>query len=109
MARSAATAGVVGALLIAPYLINCWRATGDPFYAVNYHTVYYRAADGLPRDSTVGAVEYLADKLARHPIATLDVAVRGLFRRSRSRTSSTGTSTGVRISGRSCAGARLQE
>ena len=79
MARSAATAGVVGALLIAPYLVNCWRATGDPFYAVNYHTVYYRAADGLPKDSSVGAFEYLADKLARHPIATLDVAVRGLF------------------------------
>jgi hypothetical protein len=79
MARATAMAGIVGALLVAPYLINCWRETGDPFYAVNYHTIYYRHADGLPRDPSVHAIEYLADKLARHPIATLDVAVQGLF------------------------------
>lgn len=79
MARSTVTAAVVGAVLVAPYLINCWRETGDPFYAVNYHTVYYRAADGLPKDPSVDAIDYLADKVKRHPIATLDVAVQGFF------------------------------
>ena len=79
MARATAIAGIVGTVLVAPYLINCWRETGDPFYAVNYHTMYYRHADGLPKDPSVHAIQYLADKLVRHPVATLDVAVQGLF------------------------------
>ena len=79
MLHATVTAATVAAALVAPYLINCWRETGDPFYAVNYHTVYYRAADGLPRDPSVSAMQYLSDKMRRHPIATTDTAVQGLF------------------------------
>jgi hypothetical protein len=79
LARGAATAGVVTMALIAPYLINCARETGDPFYAVNYHTVYYRAAEGLPGDPSVGAIEHIAQKLRARPVATIDTGAVGLF------------------------------
>jgi hypothetical protein len=67
------------ALLILPFLINCWRATGDPFFAINYHTRYYRAAEGLPLDESVGAFDYIGRKLQEKPVATLDTAGVGLF------------------------------
>src|SRR5215471_9447328 len=34
----AAGAALVTLVLVAPYLINCYRQTGDPFLAINYHT-----------------------------------------------------------------------
>jgi hypothetical protein len=77
--RAALIASGVCAVLIAPFLINCWRATGDPFFAINYHTRYYRAAEGLPPDESVGAVAYVGRKLRERPVATLDTAGVGLF------------------------------
>ena len=76
--RPAALAGAVTAVLIAPFLINCWRATGDPFFAINYHTRYYRAAEGLPPDESVGAFAYLAKKLQDKPVGAVDTAAVGL-------------------------------
>jgi hypothetical protein len=76
--RAVLTAAAVMLMLIAPYLINCWRETGDPFYAVNYHTRYYRSAEGLPVDTSVSAMEYVSHKLRERPVATLDTAVQGL-------------------------------
>ena len=37
-ARMAAIAALMATLVAGPYVASCWRATGDPFYAVNYHT-----------------------------------------------------------------------
>jgi hypothetical protein len=71
-------ATVVAVGLVAPYLFNCWSEFGDPLYALNYHTRYYRHADGLPLDESVGAIEYAVSKLAARPIATLDTAAQGL-------------------------------
>ncbi len=76
--RGAATAALIAAVLVAPYLFNCWRATGDPFYAVNYHTRYYRAAEGQPLDESVSAVDYVSGKLAARPVTTIDTAAQGL-------------------------------
>lgn len=76
--HATAIAAVVCAALVAPYLINCWRATGDPFYALNYHTRYYRSAEGLPPDASVGALEYAVGKLRARPVATIDTAAQGL-------------------------------
>jgi hypothetical protein len=78
-ARAAAIAGVVAALLVAPYLINCWRATGDPLYAINYHTRYYRAAEGLAPDESEDALGFVTRKLRERPVATADTAAVGLL------------------------------
>jgi 4-amino-4-deoxy-L-arabinose transferase-like glycosyltransferase len=76
--KAAATAGLIAALLVAPYLVNCWRATGDPFYALNYHTRYYRSAEGKALDESVSALDYVSAKLAARPATTIDTAAQGL-------------------------------
>ncbi len=78
-ARQAAVAVAVLALIVAPYLIRCALATGDPFIAINYHTTYYRYAEGRPVGEPMSAVEYLRTKAVERPIATLDTAFSGLF------------------------------
>jgi hypothetical protein len=74
-----AAALVITTALLAPFLVSCAFATGDPFFAINYHTSYYRFGEGLPIDQPMSAAAYLAQKFARHPVATLDVAVNGLL------------------------------
>jgi len=77
--KAVAVAATVCAILVAPYLINCARETGDPFYAINYHTTYYRRGEGLPSEKPMGVVGYVRAKLAAKPVATFDTAVGGLF------------------------------
>ncbi len=72
------TAGVV-LLLVAPYMINCYRAYGDPFIAVNVHTRYYRFSEGLPSERPESALHYLGGKFGRRPLYELDTAIEGLF------------------------------
>ena len=74
-----ATAFLVMAALVAPFLISCAIATGDPFFAINYHTGYYRFGENLPIDRPMTAAEYIRRKFAGHPLGTLDVAINGLF------------------------------
>jgi hypothetical protein len=64
---------------VAPYLVSCAIATGDPFLAVNHHTGYYRHAEGLSSGEPMAAGAYVRGKLARRPVATLDSAAIGLF------------------------------
>lgn len=78
-ARQAAIAFVVFVILTAPFLINCYLATGDPLFALNYHTVYYRHAEGRPISDAMSAGEYVRTKFAERPIGTLDTALIGLF------------------------------
>lgn len=77
--RAAAITATLATLLVVPYLINCARETGDPFYAINYHTRYYRAAEGLPQDHNVGAFRYVTGKLHARPISTVDTAAVGIL------------------------------
>ena len=78
------------AMLVAPFLINCAIATGDPFYAINNHTDFYlkREAAADPSRSAaaaeadvkpISAVSYSLSKFESRPIAALDNAVRGVF------------------------------
>ena len=76
--RTAVAAGILAAL-IAPYLVSCAIASGDPLLAVNYHTGYYRYAEGLSNAAPMSAAEYLRTKIVRRPFAATDVAVTGLF------------------------------
>ncbi|PYR55809.1 MAG: hypothetical protein DMF85_18515, partial [Acidobacteria bacterium] len=78
-ARAAAIAAVIAALLVAPYLVNCARAFGDPFIAIDVHTDYYLTAEGGPPGQSVGALTYIADKIRHRPVAAADTAVVGLF------------------------------
>ena len=41
--------------LVAPYLINCARAFGDPLYSINYHTKFYRARENGDPSGDVSA------------------------------------------------------
>lgn len=77
--KSAATALAACAIVIAPYLVSCALVLGDPLFAVNYHTIYYRSAEHMPIDRPMTAAEYLRVKVAARPIATLDTALNGLF------------------------------
>lgn len=69
----------VAAALVGPYLISCAIETGDPLYAVNYHTQYYRHGEGLPSEKPMSAASYVTSKIARRPFAAIDTAVMGLF------------------------------
>lgn len=63
-----------------PFLVNCARVFGDPLYAVNVHTSFYRArertdADLVGRES---AAAYVSARLREEPARTLDTAIYGL-------------------------------
>ena len=77
--RASVLALAVTVLIVAPYLVNCAIQFGDPLYAINYHTRYYRSAEGQPLDESVTALDYARDELLHRPVAGLDRAVIGLF------------------------------
>jgi hypothetical protein len=77
--RLVGLASAVTVLLVAPYLINCWRATGDPFIAINAHTSYYRAHEGIDFSKRMNALAYVAQKLTRKPVYQLDTTITGFF------------------------------
>ena len=79
--RELAIAVGVMTVLVAPFLINCAIATGDPFYAINNHTDFYLKREGVPEADVrpMSAVAYSAGKFASRPIAATDNAVRGVF------------------------------
>ena len=78
-AKVSAIAALVTALIAGPYLVSCWLATGDPFYAVNYHTRYYRHAEGLRGFVPESATQFVARQFQERPIAAFDTAMGGLF------------------------------
>jgi hypothetical protein len=77
-ARSAAMALVAFAVLTGPYFFAITRETGDPLFALNYHTIYYLDHEGQDPNQGLSAAQYVAQKVRRAPIATTEIAVRGL-------------------------------
>ncbi len=77
--KAAAAGGLVCAVLLAPYLLNCAIATGNPLYAVDYHTRYYRYGEGRPSEQPMSAGAYVASKIAARPVTALDTGITGLF------------------------------
>ena len=67
--------GTLGVVL-APYLLTCAVAFGDPLFAVNYHTAFYRARSALDTSTPMGWAEYLGPQ--RHPFRFLDTMLFGL-------------------------------
>jgi 4-amino-4-deoxy-L-arabinose transferase-like glycosyltransferase len=72
-------AALITVVVVAPYLISCAIAYGDPLIAINYHTGYYRFAENRPIDQPMSAAEYLRGKFAARPLAMLDTGLFGLF------------------------------
>lgn len=77
--RPLAVAVGVMAVMVAPFLINCAIATGDPFYAINNHTEFYLDREGAADVTPISAVQYSLNKFESRPIAATDNAVRGIF------------------------------
>ena len=71
-------AAAVMTVLVAPYLVNTYRESGDPFYAVNYHTTFYQYSQGMVTETRPTALAWTAGEFRRTPIAAADTAVRGL-------------------------------
>jgi 4-amino-4-deoxy-L-arabinose transferase-like glycosyltransferase len=77
-ARSVGLAAVVATLLVAPYVLNCWRVFGDPLYAINVHADVYRASEGADVNTTETASQYIGGMARQHPIRTFDTFVLGM-------------------------------
>jgi hypothetical protein len=73
-----AIAVAIMAAAIAPFLINCVIATGDPLYAINNHTDFYLKREGVPDPPPMSAVAYTWGKFDR-PLAAADTMVVGMF------------------------------
>lgn len=76
--QQAGIAALVTALLVGPFLINCWRVYGDPLYAINVHADIYRATEGDASPGSQTAAEYLGGMLRARPVRTLDTFVLGM-------------------------------
>jgi hypothetical protein len=77
-AWSAAMAGFVFAVLTGPYFIAMTLETGDPLFAVNYHTIYYLDHEGQDPNQGISAAQYIARKFQAAPVTTTEMAIRGL-------------------------------
>jgi hypothetical protein len=73
-----AAACVVLAALLGPFLWSCWRAYGDPLYAINVHTHFYRREAHLPQRGGMGWTEYLTESF--QPFQLLELGLLGLTR-----------------------------
>jgi hypothetical protein len=62
--------------VIAPYLTTCTVAYGDPLYAINAHTRFYRGAQGLDAQPPMSWLSYLWS--SRTPFVALNTAYVGL-------------------------------
>ena len=75
--RRALAVLLVTALLVAgPYLLTCALAYGDPFYAVNFHTKFYRSRVGMAYDTALSWSGFLRQGFT--PGELLQTGLRGL-------------------------------
>jgi len=59
-AERVAVAGIICATLVAPFLLSCWIAWGDPLISINGVAPAYQAASGLHDGTDMGVMEYFA-------------------------------------------------
>lgn len=76
--QRAAVSALITGVIVAPFLINCWMAYGDPLYAINVHADVYRAAEGQAAGSSETAAQYLRGMAGHRPLRTLDTFVMGM-------------------------------
>ena len=76
--RTAAIVLGVMSVVVAPYMINCAIVFGDPLYAINYHTTFYRARSNQAFDQPMTVGAYLGSQLMRDPLGVLWVFIQGV-------------------------------
>ena len=76
--QGVAAACIVLAALLGPFLWSCWRAYGDPLYAINVHTHFYRREAQLPQRGGMGWTEYLGESF--RPFQLLELGLLGITR-----------------------------
>lgn len=94
--RGLGLAALVAAVLVGPYLYNCWRVFGDPLYAINYHVTNFQLTEGTdppssPPDARSGAVggdttrsagpsarSFFFERARRRPFQTIDSVALGM-------------------------------
>ena len=76
--RAAAIVLAVMSAVVAPYIVNCWIVFGDPLYAINYHTTFYRARANQSFDQPMTVGAYLASQLMRDPLGVLWIFTQGV-------------------------------
>lgn len=69
---------LVMTIVAGPFLFNCWRAYGDPLYAINVHAQTYLLTEGHVVDSKPSAAAYVGAKALSRPFGTLDAVALGL-------------------------------
>ena len=78
--RTLAAAAIVALLVVGPFLVNCWRAYGDPLHAINVHADVYRATEGQSGAVPQSTGGYIASHLRDSPVETIDTFALGLTR-----------------------------
>jgi hypothetical protein len=73
-----AVAFAIAAVLAGPYFINCYRAYGNPLYAINVHTGFYRDREGLPSRQPLSARAYIGSRFAANPVRLTGTFVSGM-------------------------------
>jgi hypothetical protein len=63
-------------VVLAPYIVSCAVAFGDPFHAVNAHTGFYRLRQGLPATTSINWLQFIRE--SQSPRKTLDTLLVGL-------------------------------
>ena len=66
------------AIVVGPYLFNCWRVFGDPLYAIDVHTATYLQSEGQVGESRPSAAAYVESKMFSRPMRMLDTVALGL-------------------------------
>jgi hypothetical protein len=66
------------AVLAGPYFLNCATTFGDPLYAIDVHTRFYRDREGLPSRAALGAGSYIRSRFVDHPIRLTGTFVTGM-------------------------------
>lgn len=69
-------ASAVAMALLGPYLFACWAAFGDPLYAINYNTGFYRARASLDASTPMHVGRFLG--LLGGPVQLVDTGIHGL-------------------------------
>ena len=74
--RATAATAALAAVLVAPFLIACARAYGDPLHSLNAHTRFYRSRAAGAHEQATQWHSFLLE--GRGPLAFLDTGLVGL-------------------------------
>ena len=69
---------VMMALVVGPYLVNCWIEYGDPFFSISDRSRWYRGQLGLAAATPMNPVQFLLTQLRAAPATFVDTGVVGL-------------------------------